>query len=114
MVYKLRPAQEVGRDLELIEDYLVQTYQSFGDDFDSAAARAFARIEEALDYMYGLSDRPHRGTEHVHIRPGLRSVTNSRFIYYFEVDDSLSEMRLLAIFFGVVDHQHQILDRLKH
>lgn len=112
MIYKVSPAAGLRRDIDLIEEHLIQAYQGFGDDFDSAAARAIIRIGEALDYLDGFASHPHRGTEHPFMRPGLRTVTNNRFIYYFEIDEPLSEVRILAIFFGGMDHQRQILDRL--
>jgi len=51
VVYKLRPATDVARDIELIEDYLYQTYLGFGDDPDSALFRSACRVNDALDYM---------------------------------------------------------------
>lgn len=113
MTYKVCPAAGLGRDFELIEDYLAQAYQGFGEDFDSAAVKAIARIREALDYMDGFAIHPHRGTEHPQIRFGLRTVTSNRFVYYFEIDEALSEVRILAVFFGGIDHQQQILGRLR-
>ena len=114
MVYKLRPAKEVQSDLDLIEDHLVQTYVGFGDALESAVDRALSRIKGALDYLDGLSEHPHRGTEHPKMRPGLGTVTANRFIYYFEIDEALSEVRILAIFFGGLDHRAQIMERLHH
>lgn len=114
MVYKVRRAAEVTRDLDLIEEYLVQTYQGFGEDFEGAVVKALDRVKEAQAYIRTFSTHPHRGTEHPQIRPGLRAVTDNRFIFYFEIYDSLSEVRILAIFFGGIDHQRQILERLRH
>jgi len=114
VVYKLRPERHVGRDLDVIESYLVQTYQDFGDDLNSAVARAAARIKQALGYLETFEARPYRGTEYPQVRPGLRTVTNNRFIYYFEIDEPRSEVRILAVFFGGMDHQKQILERLQH
>ncbi len=57
---------------------------------------------------------PHRGTEHASIRPGLRTVTNKRFVCYFEIDELAPEVRILATFFGGADHRQQIMDRLRH
>jgi plasmid stabilization system protein ParE len=114
VVYRLRPAQEIGRDLELIENHLLQAYQGFGEEVDVASARASARIKEALDYIESFVGHPHRGTEQPKIRSGLRTVTSNRFIYYFEIDEFVLEVRILAVFFGGVDHQRQILERLRH
>lgn len=114
MVYRVLRAAEVTRDLDLIEDYLVQTYQGFGDDVERATIKAVDRVNEAQAYMRTFTMHPHRGTEHPDTRTGLRTVTSNRFIYYFEIDEASLEVRVLAIFFGGIDHQRQILDRLTH
>jgi hypothetical protein len=113
-VYKVRRAADITRDLDLIEGYLVQAYQTFGEDPLNATERAAARIDEALDYMRTFEARPHRGTERPDVLPGIRTVTSNRFIFYFEIDEPLAEVRILAVFFGSVDHTRQILDRLRH
>ncbi|HXP97404.1 MAG TPA: hypothetical protein VN809_11880 [Telmatospirillum sp.] len=112
--YRVRRAANVTHDLDLIEGYLVQVYQDLGDDLESAVERAASRIDEALAYMRTFEDHPHRGTEHPEIRSDIRTVTCKRFIFYFEIDEPLSEVRVLAVFFGGVDHRQQILDRLRH
>ena len=100
-------------DLDLIEDHLVGAYQEFGDDLANAIERAAARIDEALLHLRTFEAHPYRGTEHKAIRPGIRSVTNKKFVFYFEIDDEDSEVRVLAIFFGGADHRRQIVDRLQ-
>ena len=112
--YKVRRAADVTRDLDLIEEHLVKSYQEFGEDFESAVERAAVWIDDALSYMRSFVTHPHRGTEHAKIRPGIRTVTDKIFIFYFEVDDLMSEVRILAIFFGGIDHRQQIMDRLKN
>jgi plasmid stabilization system protein ParE len=112
--YSVRRAADVTRDLDLIEDHLVKTYQEFGEDLETAVERAAIRVDDALSYMRGFVTHPHRGTEHAKIRPGIRTVTHKNFIFYFEVDDQSSEVRILAIFFGGVDHRQQIMDRLQN
>jgi plasmid stabilization system protein ParE len=114
VVYEVRRAADVTRDLGLIEDHLFQTYRGFGEDVAEAVAKAIARVEDAQAYIRTFAGHPHRGTEHPSIRPGLRTVTNNRFIYYFEIDDSALEVTILAVFFGGIDHQQQILERLRH
>jgi plasmid stabilization system protein ParE len=98
----------------LIEEHLVKAYQEFGDDLETAAERAAARIEDALLYMRSFVTHPHRGTEQTEIQPRIRTVTNKNFIFYFEVDDPSSEVSILAIFFGGADHRQQIMDRLRN
>ncbi len=112
--YKVRRAAAITRDIELIESYLVQVYQDFGDDLESATERAATRINEALAYMRTFESRPYRGTEHPEIQSDIRTVTSNRFVFYFEIDEPLSEVRILAVFFGGANHSQQILDRLRH
>jgi len=112
--YRVRRAAGVSRDLDLIEDYLFQVYQDLGDDPERSSERAAARIDEALAYLRTFETHPHRGSEHPEIGTGVRTVTSRRFIVYFEIDEPLSEVRILAVFFGGVDHRRQILDRLRH
>lgn len=113
MRYRVRLAADVTRDLDLIEGYLVQVYQDLGDSLESAVERAAGRIDGALGYMRSFQDHPHRGTELPQIRAGLRTVTSKKFIFYFEIDEQFSEVRILAVFFGGIDHRRQILDRLR-
>ena len=112
MVYRVVRETRVTLDLDIIEDYLVLSYQNFGEGVESATSRATARIKDALSYMRSLAAHPHRGTEHPEIQPGLRTLTNNRFIYYFKIDELFSEVRILAIFFGGMDHQRRMLHRL--
>jgi len=112
--YRVSRAADVTRDLDLIEEHLVQVYQEFGDDLEFAMERAAARIDEALMYMRTFAGHPHRGTEHPQIWPGIRTVTNKSFVFYFEIDEPSSEVRILATFFGGADHRRQILDRFRH
>ncbi|WP_448207643.1 hypothetical protein [Azospirillum sp. sgz302134] len=112
-LYRVRRAASVTRDLDLIESHLVQVYQDLGDDEESATERAAMRIVAALAYMRSFESRPHRGTEHPDIRPGVRTVTSRKFVFYFEIDESLAEVRILAVFFGGANHSQQILDRLR-
>jgi plasmid stabilization system protein ParE len=112
--YRVRRAADVTGDLDLIEEHLVKSYQDFGEDLESAVERAAARIDDALAYMRTFVTHPHRGTEHAKIRPGIRTVTSKNFIFYFDVDDLSYEVRILAIFFGAVNHRQQIMDRLRN
>jgi plasmid stabilization system protein ParE len=58
--------------------------------------RAAIRIDEALADMRTFAARPHRGTEHPKIRPGIRTVTHRSFIFYFEIVEPSSDVRILA------------------
>jgi len=110
----VRRAADDTRDLELIEEHLVKTYQEFGEDFEPAVERAADRIDDALVYMRTFVTHPQPCTEHAQIRSGIRTVTNKNFIFYFDVDDISSEVRILAIFFGGIDHRQQVMDRLRN
>jgi hypothetical protein len=41
-------------------------------------------------------------------------VTDRSFVFYFEIDEPLAEVRILAAFSGGADHRRQILHRLRH
>jgi plasmid stabilization system protein ParE len=112
--YRVSRAADVTRDLNLIKEHLVQSYQAFGDDPATAMDRAAARIYEALGYMRTFTAPPHRGTENPKIRLGIRTVTDKSFVFHFEIDEPSSEVRILAIFFGGADHRRQIGDRFRH
>ena len=112
--YSVSRAADVTRDLDLIEEHLVQGYHEFGDDLEDAMIRATARINETLAYMRTFAAHPHRGTEHPKIRPGIRTLTNKSVVFYFEIAEPSSEIRILATFFGGADHRRQILDRFRH
>ena len=84
----------------LLKSIWVRVYQELGDDLEDAIERAAARTDDALAYMRTFSAHPHRGTEHKAIRPGVRSVTNKSFVFYFEIDELSSGVRIFATFFG--------------
>jgi len=112
MAYRVERAVETDRDLESIFDFLLDSYMGFGDTRDEALERAAARIESIEDAMLALGDAPHQGTLRPDLLEGLRSVTKQRAIFYFDVDDDLRRVRVLAIFFGGQDHQRVMLKRL--
>ena len=111
--YEVRPTAAVVRDFDFIEDHLVRVHQELGDDLESAMECAAIRIDAALAYTRTFETHPYRGTEHPRIRPGIRTVSDKSFIFYFEIDEPMSEVRILAAFFGGADHRRQILDRLQ-
>jgi plasmid stabilization system protein ParE len=94
MPYRVERSLATDQDLAAIFDFLLESYMAFGE------ARG-----EALDL-------PHQGSLRPDILPGLRSVTKRRAIFYFDVDDELRLVRVLAVFFGGQDHQRAMLRRL--
>ncbi|PWC73571.1 hypothetical protein TSH100_30885 [Azospirillum sp. TSH100] len=108
----MRYAPIVTRDFDCIEGYLFQAYLDLGDDSERAARRAARRVPEAPDYLRTCATHSDRGTEHPEIRPDIRTVTSNKFTFYFSIDDVLTEVLIVAVFFGGVNHRRQIVDRL--
>lgn len=112
MPYHVERSVDTDDDLAAIFDFLLNSYMEFGDARDDALERAAARIEGIEHEMLALGDAPHQGTLRPDLLAGLRSVTKQRAIFYFDVDDDLRLVRVLAIFFGGQDHQRAMLQRL--
>ena len=112
MKYAVERARDTDRDLAEIFDFLTESYQSFGEDFDDAAKSAAERLRGIETEMLSLGDAPHQGTLRPDLLPGLRSVTKSRAVFYFDVDDDRRVVRVLAVFFGGQDHHRRMLGRL--
>lgn len=114
MPYRVERSLDTDRDLAAIFDFLLNSYMDFGDDRSEALERAAARIEGIEAEMLALGDVPHQGTLRPDLLSGLRSITKQRVIFYFDVDDDLRLVRVLAIFFGGQDHQRAMLQRLSN
>ena len=112
-LYNVLPARGVVRDFTLIEDFLFKTYRDLGDDSEEAVGRAAVRVKAARAYMRTFERNPHWGTEHPEIRPGVRTVTKEKFIFYFEINETEFEVMIFAVFFGGEDHRRKIIDRLQ-
>lgn len=112
MAYEVIRAADVALDLELIFDFLVSAAQEFGEDEETAVARAEQRLSEIETGMEDLARIPHQGTGRPHLGDGIRNVTKGRAIYYFHIDDAGQTLRVLAVFFGGQDHDARILLRL--
>lgn len=112
MKYALERANDVRNDLTAIFEFLVESYQAFGEDYDSAVERAALRIQGIEDAMEALCDVPHQGTVRADFLPALRTVTKDQAIFYFDVDDKRRVLRVLAVFFGGQDHRRHMLKRL--
>ncbi len=111
--YRVERALATDRDLEAIFDFLVKSQIDLGEARDDAIGRAAARISAIESSMASLGDLPHQGTLCPELLPGLRSVTKERAIFYFDVDDTLLRVRVLAVFFGGQDHRRAMLRRLR-
>ena len=103
----------VARDLSRIRKHLIRSYQEFGDTTVIATERANSRIRAAFDYMLTFTTHPHRGTVHPELRDSVRHVTAQQFVYFFEINDHLAEVKILTVFFGGEDHLEQIAERLR-
>jgi len=112
MRYAVLRARDIDHDLSAIFDFLFESHKAFGEDDETAFARAAARIHGIEDAMAALSRAPHQGTLREEILPGLRAVTKDRAIFYFDVDDESRTLRVLAVFFGGQDHQRRMLARV--
>lgn len=109
MAYEVVRAAGVGRDLELIFDFLVDLAEAFGEAAFALAAR---RIDEIGAGMEGLGRLPLQGTLRPHLGAGVRDVTKGRVVYYFDEDEAQARARVLAVFFGEQGHEPRILLRL--
>lgn len=112
MPYRVERALETDQDLASIFAFLLDSYVAFGEEENAALERAAARIRAIESAMLALGNAPDQGTLRPDLLPRLRSVTKQRAIFYFEVDDALSCVRVLAIFFGGQDHQNGLRQRL--
>jgi plasmid stabilization system protein ParE len=112
MRHKVIRSPAAEHDLDAIFDFLFESYVKLGDDADSAFERAAERVPAIDTEMGKLGRTPHQGTLRPELRPGLRSVTKDRAIFYFEVDEEKRVVRVLAVFFGGQDHQRAMLRRV--
>lgn len=112
MAWEVEFADEAERDLGLIFDHLLESYQEFGEGFEEAFARAEARVQAVRRGADRLGTAPHRGERHDALLPGLRHVTMDRAVYWFEVDEPVERVRVLAVFWGGQDHIRRMLARL--
>ncbi len=105
-------AAAAERDFELIFDHLLQSYQEFGDDFDTAFDRAEQRIEDIQSSASDLAKVPFQGTLRPDILPGLRFVRHDKAVFWFIAQEDREVAQILAVFFGSQDHVRHMLARL--
>ena len=112
MAYRLEFSAEAERDFGLIFDHLLDSYVGFGESLESALNHAEARILEIRAAANRILAAPHRGQRHDDLLPGLRHLAIGRAIYWFDVDDEMQAVRVLAVFFGGQDHIRHMTTRL--
>ncbi len=110
--YEIERSPAAASDLRSILTFLIRSYVQFGEPFDTAKARAALRVNGIEDEMEVLAARPHQGTLHPKLMPGLRSVAKDRAVFYFTIDEEKHVVRVLAVFFGGQDHQRAMLKRM--
>ncbi|MEQ1753510.1 MAG: type II toxin-antitoxin system RelE/ParE family toxin [Micropepsaceae bacterium] len=112
MSYRVERALGTDRDLAAIFEFLIESYQAFGEDEKSAIDRAARRVRAIESEMLAIGKAPQQGTLRPDLMQGLRSVTRRRAVFYFLTDEKLKRVRILAIFFAGQDHQRRMLTRL--
>lgn len=112
MAYEVVFAADARHDFTLILEFLVDSYVGFGDDADTAIVRAEARVQSIREDIIRLGQLPYRGPLHDEMLPGLRHLTIGQAIVWFDIDDDVKLVRVLAVFFGGQDHIRRMLTRL--
>ena len=112
MAYRVERAEGTDRDLEVVFDFLFESFLAFGEDAGSALEQASRRLLAIEDAKADLGKIPHQGTLRPELGEGLRNVTKDRAVFYFDVDDEIRVVRVLAVFYGAEDHQRKMLLRL--
>lgn len=112
MTWGIEFAEAAERDLELILDHLIQSYQDFGDDPATAFERAVGRLAAIQTDAEGISLAPFQGTLRPDVMEGLRYVRHDRAVFWFVPDEGRQVVQVLAVFFGGQDHIRHMLVRL--
>lgn len=113
MAFEVVRSAACDDDLDVIFDYLIQTYRDLGEPAAEAFDRAARRILDIETALETLGEIPFQGTLEPRIMDGLRHVTKDRAIFYFTVDEAAEQIRILAVFFGGQDHRRHLLERIK-
>lgn len=112
MAYDVVFAADARRDFTLIFEFLADSYIGFGDEAETAILRAEARVQSIREDITQLGQLPYRGTLHDEMLPGLRHLTIGQAIVWFDIDEDVKLVRVLAVFFGGQDHIRRMLTRL--
>lgn len=105
-------ATAAEHDFELIFDHLLQSYQEFGDTFDTAFERAEQRVSAIQSSASDLARLPLQGTLRPDILPDLRFVRHDKAVFWFVAQKEQQVVQILAVFFGSQDHIRHMLARL--
>lgn len=112
MAYEVVFAADARRDFTLIFEFLVDSYIAFGDDTETAIMRAEARVQSVRKDITRLGQLPCRATLHDDMLPGLRHLTIGQAIAWFDIDEDVKLVRVLAVLFGGQVHIRRMLMRL--
>lgn len=112
MAYDVVFAADAQHDFTLIFEFLVKSYVGFGDDTETAIMRAETRVQSIREDITQLGQLPYRGTLHDEMLPGLRHLSIGQAIVWFDIDEDVQLVRVLAVFFGGQDHVRRMLTRL--
>ena len=105
-------AAAAERDFELIFEHLVESYQEFGDNIETAFDRAERRIDDIQSSAKDLAKIPFQGTLRSDILPGIRFVRHDKAVFWFVVQEDREVVQVLAVFFGSQDHIRHMMARL--
>ncbi len=112
MSFGIEFSEASEHDLELLFDHLFESYVGFGESPNEAFERAAQRVLGIREAASRLATAPIRGTPQDDVLPGVRFLTIDRAIYWFDVDEHRTIVRVLAIFFGGQDHIRHMLLRM--
>ena len=112
MNYRIERQEAVESDLVSISDFLLRSFEAFGHSTEEAEAMVAERLEGFLHALQGLAKAPYRGPLRPEMGSGIRNVTMDRFIVYFDVNEDMRVVRILAIFYGGQDHMRRMLARM--
>lgn len=110
--FRVERSRQTSVDLEIVEEFLYETYRNFGDSHVETSQRAEDRVMGILESMSSLSSALHCGTLLSDVYPGLRTLTMDDAVLYFVVDDAASTVKIVGVFFGGQDHQRRMLSRI--
>ncbi len=91
---------------------LFESYLGFDQDVETALEQATKKTQSIRKEAEKLARHPFRETLHDDILQGLRHISIERAIYWFDILEDETLIRILAIFYGGQDHHTKILMRL--